>query len=987
MSFGKAPEAKQRTTFAGGFQIPKSAPIPSPPIVKPRAALPSAWTEALQPPVPSSGNILTRLEDQLHALQAESHQLRQMRGGVQPFAVESLLHADYRDTGYHNQPSTDDTLTLDQVESMKRQNAYKLIQLEAEYQKKKTERLQQKQDSKWGKAKYEASASVQKYMLEIGEKMKEGTKLTPEQTDYKAKFEQYLDKKAGKSQEKPSIPQSDRLLKFIFKTIDRDKDGKIDKVELLQEIQNNDELPQLLGFTGEISDSDYLESVERKFKSISEDEFITFPQFLSYFQQEKKEPKAAPIPSANFVPAVPVLPTALGAPCLLTPHQLSLLEQAFKSLDKNQDLAVPRSDLCDYLRNDKHIKKILHVDAVKLNEKEAANLETIVDLVECDGDSLDELITWQQFLVYFQTKPVIEGKEKEEETGENPLLDATDLNEAYMQLLMDVFDSIPRVSDDKVSLRSLLIALRNDAQVRSILSKTARDPTHLSSIPTETVSAVINRIEKEGNANISWAEIVGFFSKRGRPIDYDSGGYDSDPEIKHKQESSPVNVSRAVQARPDLTDRVRLSSSFSDEKIKPKPWILPKKQAKFAPTVPRPFKFEARESTRPKTIKQRQMEELKAEKRREEEEILKYQYKAQPVPAEVLVPKLEAIIGAQEAKREKVRLESAKILSEKVKPFSFYYREQEKSKPKPAIPDFQQQFKANPVPINASLPIFEQMMKNKEAIRKAKVKKAAEEALAQAKMPARMEQYEKQRAESAQSKGSVEGVERQFCAREPPDFHAIHKAFNEAMNRKKQSVQATKIEPFNLNEGRKRVPKEPEVDIEKEAMQKWGSKPGSIMTSVNIPEPRLTANEIKRREAKQKKDEEEKAAKEAADEEARIRQQKYQDAIQRVKQSGTIRSSAKAIEEEKKEKLQRLRREQKERDKDFQENKQTMMEKVKKKPLLVEKATSFASKYTAFAKAVIEKSQQGSQVGEVEEDPAQPYNEQVEEEQYEEELG
>jgi hypothetical protein len=55
----------------------------------------------------------------------------------------------------------------------------------------------------------------------------------------------------------------------------------------------------------------------------------------------------------------------------------------------------------------------------------------------------------------------------------------------------------------------------------------------------------------------------------------------------------------------------------------------------------------------------------------------------------------------------------------------------------------------------------------------------------------------------------------------------------------------------------------------------------------------------------------------------------------------------------------------------------------------VEKATSYASKYTAFAKAVIEKSQQGSQVAqedvEGEEDPAQPYVSE-EDEEYEEEL-
>ena len=991
MSFGKGLEAKVRTSFAGGFQIPKSQPVPEPQQARPKAPLPSAWAQALQPSAPS-GDVIGRLEDQLRALQAESHQIRQQRNTPQ-FAVESLLHADYHDTGYHAPPSSDETMTLDQVESMKRQNAYRLIELEAEYEKRKGERAQK--GTTWGKAKYEASASVQKYMLEIEAKVKAGPSLTPEQTDYKSKFEKYLIQKASKQTGKAAtsdLPQSERLLKFIFKTIDKDKDGQIDKVELLQELQSNEELPLLLGFSALVTDSDYMESLERQFQAISPNDQITFEQFIGYFQA-KKEGKRAEIevPTANFAPA-PALPRALGPPCLLTPSQLSLLEHAFKSLDKDQDLAVPRSALCDYLRGNKQVHKLLHIDAVQLSAKEAANLETILDLVECDGESLDELITWQQFLLYFQSKPVIETNKQETDPispTSNPLLDAVDLNEAYMQLIMDVFDSIPRVSEGQIALRSFLIALRSDAQVQSILSKTAREPSGLSTLPTETVAQVLNRLEKQANKNLSWAEVVGFFSKRGQPANYESG-YDSDPEGSRRGLSPVARQRTAGVQMGEVTDRVRLSTSFSDEKVQPKPWILPKKKQFFAPTVPRPFKFESRESARPKTIKQRQMEELKAQKKREEEEILAFQYRAQPVPAEVLVPKLESMMGAQEAKREKVRLESAKMLESKVKPFSFYYRDQGKDKSKAQPQDFSHPFKASPVPIHATLPIFEQMMQNKEAARKAKLKKEAAELLAQSKMPQRMEQHEKQRAESAQAKGAEESFQRQFSAKEPPDFHAIHKAFNEAMVKKKQSVAITKVEPFNLNENKKRLPKEPEVDLEREAMAKWGSRAPSATASVNLPEPRLTVNETKRREALKKKDEEAKAATAAQEEAERLRQQKYQEAVQRVKQSGTIRGSSKALEEEKQQKLQKLRRDQRERAKDFEENKQAMLQKVKTKPLLVEKATSYASKYTAFAKAVIEKSQQGSQVAEEdpregEEDPAQPYVAE-EEDEYEEEL-
>lgn len=66
---------------------------------------------------------------------------------------------------------------------------------------------------------------------------------------------------------------------------------------------------------------------------------------------------------------------------------------------------------------------------------------------------------------------------------------------------------------------------------------------------------------------------------------------------------------------------------------------LKKKQGKYNVTVPKPFNFDIRENMKPKSIREKKLEEMIAEKNIKEENIIKHQFRCKPIPPEVLIPR------------------------------------------------------------------------------------------------------------------------------------------------------------------------------------------------------------------------------------------------------------------------------------------------------------------------------------------------------------
>ncbi len=79
------------------------------------------------------------------------------------------------------------------------------------------------------------------------------------------------------------------------------------------------------------------------------------------------------------------------------------------------------------------------------------------------------------------------------------------------------------------------------------------------------------------------------------------------------------------------------------------------KKGKYGITVPKPFAFDLREKTRPKTIRERKNELAEERKRIEDEAARKKGFRCKPIPAEVLQPRYNQIMSANEDRRLRVK--------------------------------------------------------------------------------------------------------------------------------------------------------------------------------------------------------------------------------------------------------------------------------------------------------------------------------------------
>lgn len=63
------------------------------------------------------------------------------------------------------------------------------------------------------------------------------------------------------------------------------------------------------------------------------------------------------------------------------------------------------------------------------------------------------------------------------------------------------------------------------------------------------------------------------------------------------------------------------------------------KKGKYGVTVPQPFGFDMRDKSKTKSITQRKFEEMIAEKRVAENNLIKHQFRSKPIPPSVLIPR------------------------------------------------------------------------------------------------------------------------------------------------------------------------------------------------------------------------------------------------------------------------------------------------------------------------------------------------------------
>jgi hypothetical protein len=986
-------EVVSRTSFGGGFYQPKkeSMELPSQDYEF-SAKFPRQ--EQIEEPRALGLGIIDSLEHELLRLKRESYLIREQKASKP--VRESLLHLDPHSHRQVEGKRPEDML-LSELELMRSRHAAKLAELETEYLiQKKEPRRQPRNASKgedlglddhWRGSDYRAD----------NQDFAQRPPLASKQTfisKYEAKFDRYLSEKLrqkrgrevkGSEVWEPTVQEREEdktemriLVKYMFNKLDTDLSGKIDRLELLNEVHSNPELAELFNLKALVTDEGYIEKFNEIYDRVTDQsDSITLPELYQFFKLDelakRKPAHTQPVESRTAVkhsPRKEVVESELRREetvCLLQPKHLQLLESLYNFADENYDLVVSRRKLYDTYFQDERIIKLLAVDAVKIGENQALSLETMLEFILQDGDGVEELITWKQFLDSFYVKPDLIESDK---GTSDPRLEEIELPQEYLQIVQDLFDSMPRHTRDKISTYKFLETLRKDPQVKGFLSLRARETHKLSEYPGESLSELLDRIEEQADALITWHEVVGYFSRRGKPL-LEEAKKDrrNDPTIELRAKSKPVKEAfvqttetqqspQKAKANPKKEKLTRHNRSFdqfdylSFDQRNPDLGArsLTPRGKNYNITIPKPFAFDQRELGKKKTIRQQKVAEMVQEKELELLSHIHYKYRAKAVPAEVAIPRYEGIKASQEARRYEVRRTSKARTKDSEKPFNFYLRDLNKEKPKPPVmPTYE--FKAKSVPWEVSIPLYDKMITEEKVAREERIARAAQETLSKAKLPPRMEMHSSSKSQLAAPKSQSQTSS--FRAKDPPNFMKLQKMFKDTLDAKKEARKPTEQKPFNFTEV---VRKEKSV-VEPPPWEKL--KPaGKTNTSVaKSTEPAIVPKTTKKMldmaKMKQEQKAKEEARKEAEAKADEDRKQRLDSMKPRVQSSNVVVDKSQSLKDKRDSAARATKQKFKEQEEEYARNKEVMMARVSNRPLLVEQASSQVSKHNSRMMALM----------------------------------
>ena len=306
-SFQSSRDDKSRVSYGGGFHISKKKPEPTPPR-GPIASVPAEVANRMS--MANGYSSMEVLENEIQRLKFQSQGLENVRQSRQ---TEGILHLDPPTHTYHSefeqQKLRGANISLQELEVLKERNAMRLLEIEAELSRSKHEQPPPKNHfgaeyvPVFKKSQPKQNKSIHDY-----------------QRKYQEKFDKYLHEKERKRQsslikgkemnvsgnfalEKEDVIENEILLKWMFKKLDKDRSGMVDKVELIQEFTQNPELGKLFGFVERVDSPRYMEKFNQIFESIglglkheiSLSEFLTF--FEKFLRSSKKAEKFDPKPS------------------------------------------------------------------------------------------------------------------------------------------------------------------------------------------------------------------------------------------------------------------------------------------------------------------------------------------------------------------------------------------------------------------------------------------------------------------------------------------------------------------------------------------------------------------------------------------------------------------------------------------------------------------------------------------------------------------
>lgn len=529
-------------------------------------------------------------------------------------------------------------------------------------------------------------------------------------------------------------------------------------------------------------------------------------------------------------------------------------------------------------------------------ENEAARLFGLTEIEAesaLDNIGQGESLTLEEFLGFYQVC----------RNNKDPNISVTTWTsgeeETYVALYPADIGRLRALYDPAEGPLELLAALERDLALRPLLEVVAREPQGLSKYPRETVREVLTRAGRQEGA-MEWETLLQHFTVKGEPA-----------------------VGSAEKPRPKGSFSPPLRSS-SD---------VPPLGSRYAITVPSPFHFFRRCKS---SIRQAKVQAMLAEKEAREEAAMKQVFVAQEVPAEVIIPLYEQIQKRQENRREQVRASSVRLTKSREKPFSFYYRDMGKQKPEKIDPE-PFVFKANPVPWESTVPLYERMLTEGEEIRKERIESRAKLLLAQAQLPPRM-----QTQPEASPKPSPRPQSARPRVKPVPDFSALQAEFQQKLETRKQSARTTIPQPFQFSESRKTAHYREYMD-RPEAERQWQkARPADLKRVFQRPhkEPATTEKHRALLDLRKRQQTAKETAEMGLNQENAERLSRKERVRPLVLHSEAILDHSRALSARREELQAERRRQAVDLEQKHQIEMAEMMERVYSRPLLVEQVTA-----------------------------------------------
>ncbi len=381
-----------------------------------------------------------------------------------------------------------------------------------------------------------------------------------------------------------------------------------------------------------------------------------------------------------------------------------------------------------------------------------------------------------------------------EPLGEDTLLPLTAKQKESFLMLRDLYNSLDKEGTNSVDKQLIMeeVTLSDIMRRKFVIDRIVDFEQEVKEFPSE----------KQGF--LTWQEFLDLLFMHKRRM--------KQPPVEVVDDEVLLAAEKTPQAAPKRESEAPVVPVASQDNKRTKSTRkVPKEDQDFHVTVPKPFHFFDRERFKGKSITQRKLEEMLAEKKYQEDLLIRHRFKANAIPKSTTEPRYERMAQAREARSEQVKLESQAMTKAREKPFSFYTRDRDfyvnrakaTDENVPEVMKNIKPFKAHPIPEAVKKQMMQGIQEKEDAIREERKRKWAQELIAMSSLPPRMAMHEAEKLKTGTKKPVPSGMQYTYeppRARPVPDFGKQQHLFQLALEHHKQQKQPTVVRPFSFRE-------------------------------------------------------------------------------------------------------------------------------------------------------------------------------------------